>query len=447
MAPPENETEIDNVETAISTQPRILPIRIPIYNIDLMGPPKRFARTWMQDLLVQKTHPTDPDPILYNKALVVAPMVDQSDLPFRLLCRKYGSNLCFTPMIHAKMFQEKEAYHHKFWDIRTGTPAADRPLVAQFCGSDPEALLQSALMMQHQVDAIDLNCGCPQTIAKRGKYGAFLLEDEATLVKVVRTLASQLDIPVTVKVRLLPSGLQDSLNLYKQLVKAGASMITIHGRNRFQKGQETGKADWDAIAKVVQVIGHDSQYPVPVLANGGIADLQQVKQCLRHTNADGIMSSEAILEYPAIFLGEAPAQRTISRIQLAHEFLDLCAEYPPDRGGQGSGLKCARVHLHRMLHADLQTDVEIRNKIVFAKTYQDLRDVVNAIQAKHKQDNHQVCNEEASWYVRHRVVDNEFNVPKSRLAWEKTKIVKCVELDDETAAGIMDMFGDNENCW
>ena len=416
-------------------------------SLSSLGPPKRFPRNWMQNLLSNAPHPTDSSTILKNKALVVAPMVDQSDLPFRLLCRSYGANLCFTPMIHAKMFMDKEAYHHKFWNLDKGTPKEDRPLIAQFCGSDPHVLYQAASMIQHQVDAIDLNCGCPQTIAKRGRYGAFLLENAPVLISIVRTLASQLDIPVTVKVRLLPSGLNDSLNLYKALVDAGASMITVHGRNRFQKGQETGPTDWDAIAKVVSIIGHGSQHPIPILANGSISNLEDVKKCLLHTNADGVMSSEAVLEYPAIFLGEPANERTIGRIQLAKEFLALSSEYPPEKGGQGSGFKCCRVHLHRILHADLQNDVALREQLITAKTYSKLHEIVKTIEEKHLQQNHSVKTEEASWYMRHRILDNDFNVPKSRLAWEKTKIVKCVELDDETAQGIMDMFGDNEACW
>lgn len=419
-------------------------------SLNPLPPPKRFPRNWLQNLLIQAKvnhHPTDPDPILTNKALVVAPMVDQSDLPFRLLCRKYGSNLCFTPMIHAKMFLDTSlSYRQKFWNLETGPPPQDRPLVAQFCSSNPEALLQAAGMIQHQVDAIDLNCGCPQTIAKRGRYGAYLLENEAVLLHVVRTLSSQLDVPITVKVRLLPSGVEDSLKLYQKLVEAGASMITVHGRNRFQKGQETGKADWDAIAKVVETIGEQ----VPVLGNGSIGDLKDVKECLRHTKTDGIMSSEAVLEYPAMFLGEQvldPYKRTIGRMALAYEFLDICKTYPPNLGGQGSGLKCIRVHLHRMLHADLQANAELRKKLVFAKSVDAIREIVQLLEEEQRLNNHLVENEEASWYIRHRIIDNEFNVPKSRLAWEKTKIVKCVELDDETAGAITNMFGDNENCW
>jgi hypothetical protein len=107
-----------------------------------------------------KTTPSD----LQDKILAVAPMVDQSDLPFRLLCRKYGSNLAWTPMIHCKCFQEKEVYRTKFFDLVKGTPPQDRPLIAQLCGSDLQLVLKTAKQLEPFVDGIDLNCGCPQSV-------------------------------------------------------------------------------------------------------------------------------------------------------------------------------------------------------------------------------------------------------------------------------------------
>ena len=203
-------------------------------------------------------------------------MVDQSDLTFCPLCHSNGANLCFTPMIHAKMFINKEAHHHKFWNLDKGTPKEDHPLIAQFCGSDPHALYQAAHLIQHQGNPINLNCSCPQIIAKCGR---FLLENVPVSISIVQTLALQLDIPVTVKVRLLPSGLNNSLNIYKALVDADTSMIAVHGRNCFQKVQETGPTDWDAIAKNVSIIGLGSQHPIPIFVNGSLLNLEDVKKC------------------------------------------------------------------------------------------------------------------------------------------------------------------------
>ena len=117
-------------------------------------PPKiPVDRDWITKLL--QKHP-NPNSRRHDKALVVAPMVDQSDLPFRLLCRQYGSNLCFTPMVHARMLLQSDRYREKF----LGTwLQQDRPLIAQMCGSDPDIVLEAAKLIEPYVDGIDINCG------------------------------------------------------------------------------------------------------------------------------------------------------------------------------------------------------------------------------------------------------------------------------------------------
>ena len=221
-------------------------------------------------------------------ALTVAPMVDQSDLPFRLLARRYGCNLAYTPMIHAKLFTTSPNYRDAFWrSDYSGHIKGDYPLVAQFCTSDKDVVLAAAKYVEHDpnVVAVDINAGCPQGIAKRGHYGAFLLEDGDCLVSIVENLSKNLTgCKVFVKVRLLPKtsapanktekinstdddedekeneqlpyhettyDIDASIALYKRLIAAGASLITIHGRTRFQKGQLTGPVSLKAIKRVV----------------------------------------------------------------------------------------------------------------------------------------------------------------------------------------------------
>ena len=89
---------------------------------------------------------------------IVAPMVDQSDLPFRLLCKKYGATLGYTPMLHSRlMLETKRAYKEKFFQ----TCPEDRPFITQFCGNDPEVLLKACRMVEDETDAVDINFGCP----------------------------------------------------------------------------------------------------------------------------------------------------------------------------------------------------------------------------------------------------------------------------------------------
>ncbi|KAL7577837.1 hypothetical protein ACA910_010584 [Epithemia clementina (nom. ined.)] len=382
------------------------------------------------------------------KIFALAPMVDQSDLPFRLQCRRYGTNLCFTPMIHARLFVTMPKYRKNFC-LNKNNPA-DRPLIAQLCGgADPEVMLQCALQLQDYCDGIDINCGCPQGIAKRGNYGAFLLEQEETLLTLVQYVAPRLKVPLSVKVRLLPGEdkkerVQASLQLYKKLLDAGIHLLTIHGRTRHEKGPLTGAADWAAISTAVQQLGTR----IPLLANGSIANAADVLECLQATNADGVMSSEAILEYPPLFAPlttsvaastttndpahESNRQMTgnegqheavtnggdgslvrVGRLSLAREYLQLALQYPPDQGGQGTGFKCIRVHMHRFLHADLQVHMDIRTALVQAQDVHDLEQALNALKHVHESTNHDPRLEQASWYIRHGNNSNFENYNKT----------------------------------
>lgn len=354
---------------------------------------KRFGREWLSKLMQRHGH---------RDTWVLAPMVDQSDLPFRKLVRKYGCTLCFTPMIHARMLMTQAAYRRKFL-IRDDP--TDRPLIAQLCGNDAETLIAAARLLEPYCDGIDLNCGCPQMIAKRGKYGAFLLESPDSLVETVKQLVKGVNIPVSVKVRLLPTSdstceapqtdFDASIDLYRRLVRdAGIDMLTVHGRTRNHKGPTIGESDWDAIRRVVEELGSE----IPILSNGSIDSLEKAQECQQRTGADGIMSSEAILEYPALFAGG----ERVSRVQLAREYLQLAKEFPPEQGGQGSGTKCIRAHIHRFLDADFEGSNNFRQALIAAKGWDDLWDIVEQVSAIQKESGHDVPSEQLSWYMRYR---------------------------------------------
>lgn len=410
---------------------------------------REVDRNWLSKLLARHAHnhPSMPED-LEGKALVVAPMVDASDLPYRLLCRRYNTNLCFTPMIHARMFMEKQGYRRKFWRD-AGMPSHDRPLIAQFCGGDRELLLGAMKVIQSDVDGIDLNCGCPQSIAKRGRYGAFLLEEEDYLVELVRYLASNLDVPFSVKVRILPTGIEDSLKLYRRLVDAGAWMLTIHGRTRHQKKDMTGEVDWEAIRRVVELLGPE----IPILANGGISSLDDARQCLKFTGADGAMSSEGVLEYPPLFtetnVASTDYRRTgPGRAQIARDYLDLCTDYPPDEGGQSSGMKCIRAHLHRFLHADLHTHTHVRDAVVRVSSMELAYESIRMIDEIHKRDDHDITSEQLSWYVRHRAKEGEEEEKKQSSEDSDDGEQCCVVEEDQSeyiAAQMANVFA-SEGC-
>ena len=131
-------------------------------------------------------------------------MVGGSELPFRMMTRRYGTQLCYTPMIYSGPFSRDKAYRDAA-ENGFQTCQEDRPLVVHFCGNDPEVLLTAAKHVEHQVDAVDLNLGCPQRVAHAEHFGAYLLEekDRPLLCSIVKRLSDGLSVPVFCKIRLL----------------------------------------------------------------------------------------------------------------------------------------------------------------------------------------------------------------------------------------------------
>ena len=182
-----------------------------------------------------------------------------------------------------------------------GNPAFDRPLTVQFCSNDPEDLLNAAKHVAPFCDAVDLNLGCPQGIAKRGNYGAFLQEDWGLIKKMIGRLHEELEVPVTAKMRVLETK-EKTLEYAKTLLDAGASIITVHGRRREQKGHNTGLADW----KMLRYLRENLPKDTVIFANGNILQHGDIKECLDATGADGVMSAEGNLYDPTIFATPPP---------------------------------------------------------------------------------------------------------------------------------------------
>ena len=230
----------------------------------------------------------------------LAPMVGASELAFRLLCRKYGATLAYTPMMSAAEFSRSETYRRTEFQ----TIAEDRPLVCHFAANQPEEFASAANLVENVCDAIDLNLGCPQRTAYIGHFGSYLLDpkDRQLVLDIVRAGSKAVSIPVFVKIRLLDT-LQDTIELCRQLRDAGASLIAIHGRYRasFERkgpGARDGPAMLDQIAAVKEAMGHD----FPILSNGNVISYPDVVANMKETKADGIMSAEGILDDPALYL-------------------------------------------------------------------------------------------------------------------------------------------------
>eukprot|EP00967_Tisochrysis_lutea_P092666 scaffold133710_cov26-Tisochrysis_lutea.AAC.1 len=226
--------------------------------------------------------------------LVLAPMVGASELPFRLLARRHGAQLCYTPMIHADRFAKDAAYRAA--ELQTTTD--DAPLVAHFCGNDPATLVAAATLAQGQAAAIDLNLGCPQRSAHSGHYGSFLCvtpEDRASVLRIVSALARACACPIFCKIRLLDDE-TETLRFVKQLEHAGCALIAVHARYRGNPmHRRSGPADLRKVCLIKAAVN------IPVVTNGNVRSAAELIEALQCTGADGVMSAEGALDDPAIF--------------------------------------------------------------------------------------------------------------------------------------------------
>lgn len=369
--------------------------------------------------------------------MVLAPMVDRSEFAWRLLTRSFlepeasKTLLAYSPMLHSRLFSETAKFRDAcFQPTRDslvshnvsssmpwldGNPKIDRPLFVQFCANDPDNLLDAARYVAPYCDAVDLNLGCPQGIARSGHYGAFLQEDWSLIYRLINKLHEELSVPVTAKIRILETK-ERTLEYAKMILSAGASIITVHGRQREQKGHNMGVADWSYIRYLRDHLPSETV----IFANGNILSRGDLQPCLDATGADGVMSAEGNLSDPTIFglppppnptLREywrgAPGQEGYRIDAVVRRYLDIIYQYvleteppkraplfipsdPPDCATQASpwkrddedteppskkhkvgkqakivspSLKAMQGHLFQLLRPMLSTHIDIRNAL------------------------------------------------------------------------------------
>lgn len=287
--------------------------------------------------------------ILGKPKYILAPMVEQSELAFRLLCQDHKVQLRYTPMWHAGIFVKDPEYRK----AALQTCPEDRPLIVQFCANDPQTFADACALAEPYCDGVDLNLGCPQIIARRGHYGAFLMDEWELVENLIRTASERIVKPVTAKIRIFPE-IGKTVEYAKRIEKAGAKIITVHGRLREQRGPLTGIADWDHIKAVKENVS------VPVFANGNIQHLRDVERCLEYTKVDGVMSAEGALYNPALFTGRQPPAW-----EMVDEYLSYAYKYRPPLG-------YIRGHLFRLWHHCLCKHDHLRTPMGLAKTYESL---------------------------------------------------------------------------
>eukprot|EP00727_Mastigamoeba_balamuthi_P004597 m51a1_g14135 putative t-dirnahydrouridine synthase (734) ;mRNA; r:231163-235329 len=280
-------------------------------------------------------------------------MVDASHLPFRLLCKRHGADVCYTQMFHSGQFAKEEGFRRKIF----ATCPADQPLVAQLCGNDPDTMAEAGSYLEGQCACIDVNLGCPQKIARKGAYGAFIADHPDLVRSIVETMTRKLKTPVSCKMRLFDS-IEQSIQFALMLQAAGCKVLAVHGRTRKQVSLSTTTADWSAIARIVEAVD------IPVIANGSVKTYADIEACLAQTHAQAVMVGTGIMADPAMFSGEH-----VPHWVLAEEFIDLCEEHQ-------TPLPAVRGILVKMTVDSVTRYADIRESLVTAETVAEVRSIV-----------------------------------------------------------------------
>lgn len=223
--------------------------------------------------------------------LILAPMAGVSDLPFRLLNRRFGCELAFIEMINVRSLNYKMRKTKKM----LYTSGEDRPLGLQIIGCEEEFILKAIdVLGSYEYDVLDFNAACPvKKVTRRGE-GAALLKNPKKLNKLLKLLVKNSNKPVTVKIR--TGWDKDSINAKETALAsqdAGVSALFIHGRNREQR--YGGEVDYGAIKNVKKALS------IPVIGSGDVFSPELAKKMLDETGCDGLLVARGTLGNPWIF--------------------------------------------------------------------------------------------------------------------------------------------------
>jgi tRNA-dihydrouridine synthase B len=312
--------------------------------------------------------------------LLLAPMEDVSDPPFRAVCKDNGADLMYTEFISSEgLIRDAIKSRHKL-DIFD----YEKPIGIQIFGGDEEALALSAKIVEAvQPDILDINFGCPvKKVALKGA-GAGVLKDVDLMVRLTEAVVKSTSLPVTVKTRL--GWDESSLNIEEvaeRLQDVGIKALAIHGRTRAQMYK--GHADWTLIAKVK----NNPRIKIPIFGNGDIDSPQKALEYKDRYGVDGIMIGRAAIGYPWIFneikhfmaTGEMLAPPTLEdRIAVCKKHLQKSVEWK----GLIVGINEMRRHYANYLKG-LPGIKEFRNRLVTLKEPAEVEAVLDEVASTYR---------------------------------------------------------------
>jgi tRNA-dihydrouridine synthase B len=313
--------------------------------------------------------------ILPEFPLLLAPMEDVSDPPFRAVCKDNGADLMYTEFISSEGLIRDAIKSKQKLDIFD----YERPVGIQIFGGDEEAMALSAKIVDAtNPNIVDINFGCPvKNVVNKGA-GAGVLKDIDLMVRLTKAVVNSTSLPVTVKTRL---GWDDATinieEVAERLQDVGIKALAIHGRTRSQMYK--GSADWSMIAKVK----NNQRIQIPIFGNGDIDSPPKAVEYKKRYGVDGIMIGRAAIGYPWIFneikhyikTGELAVPPTIeARVQVIRKHLQRSLEWK----GETLGMLEMRTHYTNYLKG-YPNIKEFRSRLVQTMDIDEIQSILEEI--------------------------------------------------------------------
>ncbi|MBJ04990.1 MAG: tRNA dihydrouridine synthase DusB [Flavobacteriales bacterium] len=312
--------------------------------------------------------------------LLLAPMEDVSDPPFRKLCKEGGADLMFTEFISSEGLIRNAYKSVQKLDIFE----YERPIGIQIFGNDIRSMKQATeIASSVKPDIIDINYGCPvKKVACKGA-GAGILQDIPKMVKMTAEIVKSTNLPVTVKTRL---GWDDNskfiVEVAERLQDVGIKAISIHGRTR--KQMYKGEADWTLIRKIKD----NPRMKIPIFGNGDVTCEHSAKEKKRKYNVDGIMIGRAAIGNPWIFnqiktylnTGKVESGiNLIDKLKMVERHIDLSVQWK----GEKLGVLEMRRHYNNYFRG-LPNIKKHRSELVEIDDYKNVMKKIKEIKVEYK---------------------------------------------------------------
>lgn len=308
----------------------------------------------------------------------LAPMSGCSDLPFRLIAREHGARFAFLEMLDANSFQHNSRRSYSMMR----TDPRDKPIAAQLVGNEPESMLKAAekILKTLAVELIDINAACPAKKVLKKRAGAYLLRDQTMLYKIVKRLAAELPVPVTVKLRTGydDAAPQDMRDISLRCEESGAGALFIHGRTRLQA--YSGDIDYPAIKRAKDSVR------IPVFGSGNVFTPQLAEKMMRETGCDGVLVARGAFGNPWLaddisrYLksGQLPPERDLAlKRDVLRRHMSYIDKYNQSRGKVGVMRKVVMWYLKSFPNAR-----RLRGDISLVKRYDEMLKFIDRIDTR-----------------------------------------------------------------